>query len=419
MASMTAPACVWRMQCGLCGDKGLTPVLELTPTPPANAFVTESERGVAQACFPLELVQCERCSHVQLAHILDRYRLLGDPLDADAQLPMHQAHNAAWARELMQRCRAAEQSLVVDIGCNDGHLLSLFEDAGWRVHGVEPSVNVAGVAMERGIQTFPGFFQPAIAARIEEERGPARLVIARDLMSQTDDPRGFLEGVRMLLQPDGLFCFEVPSLGDLVADAGIDAITHLSLAYHSVQSLVRALKESGLELIAACRKKLHGGRLRGLARPLGGNAPIEPTVGAMLADERRLGLGEADTYRRLAARLATVRNQLTLLLESLRASGLRVAAYGAQPGATTLLYHLGLDARMIAFIADVSPLHQGRYMPGLHIPVVAPEELEACRPDVVVVLAWQDTKAIAARHPQFLAAGGRFLVPLPVPRLWE
>lgn len=414
---MSAPACAWRMGCGLCGDTHLTPVLELVPTPPANAFVAERALSEAQTCFPLELVLCEGCRHVQLAHILDRYRLLGDPLDADADRPEHQAHNIAWARQLMERCPAGEQPLVVDIGSNDGSLLKLFEDAGWRVQGVEPSVNVAGTAIGRGIQTYPGFFQPSIAARIEDERGQAQLVIAHALMSQTDDPRGFLEGVRMLLRPDGLFSFEVPSLQAIVADAGVDAITHLTLDYHSVAPLGRALSQSGLELIAVSRTRLHGGRLRGLARPLGGAAPVEASVAALLADERRLGLAEAESYRTLAHRLATIKNQLAVYLASAKAAGLRVAAYGAQAGATTLLYQLGLDAQVITFIAEGSPLQAGRYTPGLHIPVVAPSELDARRPDVVIVLAWQDAQAIAERYPEFQAGGGRFLCPLPVPAL--
>ncbi|MFZ1414224.1 MAG: class I SAM-dependent methyltransferase [Defluviicoccus sp.] len=414
---MSAPACAWRMCCGLCGDTHLTPVLELAPTPPANAFVSERALGEAQACFPLELVLCEGCRHVQLAHVLDRYRLLGDPLDADAGRPEHEAHNRAWARQLMERCPASEQALVVDIGSNDGSLLKLFEDAGWRVQGVEPSVNVAAVAMGRGIQTHPGFFQPSIAARIADERGQAQLVIAHELMSQTDDPSGFLEGVRMLLQPDGLFSFEVPSLHALVADAGIDMITHLTLDYHSIAPLVRALDQSGLELIAVSRTRLHGSRLRGLARPVNGTAPVEASVAALLVEERRMGLAEAETYRALASRLETIRNQLAVYLASAKTASLRVAAYGAQAGATTLLYQLGLDADVITFTADESPLHAGCYTPGLHIPVVASAELEARRPDVVIVLDWQDAKAIAARHPKFQAAGGRFLCPLPVPAL--
>ena len=417
LASMSAPACAWRMCCGLCGDTHLTPVLELVPTPPANAFVAERALDEVQACFPLELVLCESCRHVQLAHILDRYAMVGDAVDADTDWPEHQAHNLAWARELMERCCAPEQSLVIDIGCNDGSLLALFEDAGWRVQGVEPSVNVAGTAIGRGIDTYPGFFQPSIAARLEDERGPARLVIAHDLMSQTDDPSGFFEGVRMLLRPDGLFSFEVPSLHALVADAGVDMITHATLDYHSVAPLMRALNQNGLELITVTRTRLHGGRLRGMARPMGGLAPVEASVAALLADERRLGLAEADTYRKLASRLAAIRNQLAVYLDSAKTAGLRIAAYGAQAGATTLLYQLGLDADVITFIADASPLHTGGYTPGLHIPVVAAAELEARRPDVVVVLAWQDAQAIAAQHPDFEAAGGRFLSPLPVPTL--
>ena len=405
------------MGCGLCGDTRLTPVLELAPTPPANAFVSERALAEVQTCFPLELVLCEGCRHVQLAHILDRYRLLGDPLDADSGRPEHHAHNLAWAHQLMERCPASEQALVVDIGCNDGSLLKLFEDAGWRVQGVEPSVNVAGTAIGRGIRTFPGFFQPSVAARIEEERGRAQLVIAHELMSQTDDPRGFLEGVQALLQPDGLFSFEVPSLHGIVADAGVDTITHATLDYHSVAPLGRALGRCGLELIAVSRTRLHGGRLRGLAQPMGGAAPVEASVAALLADERRLGLAAAETYRTLANRLATIRNQLAVYLASAKTAGLRVAAYGAQAGATTLLYQLGLDADVITFVADESPLQAGRYTPGLHIPVVAPSELDARRPDVVIVLAWQDAQAIAAQHPGFQAAGGRFLCPLPVPAL--
>jgi hypothetical protein len=413
-----AGKCRWRMACALCAGRGLIPVLELAATPPATALVGESGLDRPQPRYPLELVLCETCGHVQLGHIVDRFEVLGRPVDPVAAVPAMVDHLHAAAAEAIDRFAGATNALAIDVGANDGTFLKAFERAGWRVQGIEASVNVAGAAIDDGIPTFPGFFMLSTAHRILEERGRATVVAARQPFVETEDADDFVAGVRLLLKPDGLFVFEVGALAALVETAGFDAVTHAALGYHSVAPLRRFFAARGMELIEVRRTPLGRGSLRGVVQHAGGPHRADGSVETMVADERRLALDDPAMFQRLARRIAMIKEQVAARIDTLTRDRRRLAGAGAGPGSTTLLHQLDIGRDVIDFIVDESPLRQGRFTPGLHIPVTAPETVEQRRPDVVMILAWPCSQAIVARHAGYREAGGRFLVPLPEPMLF-
>jgi SAM-dependent methyltransferase len=402
-----------RTTCRLCGSRILDRILSLVPTPLANAFVAAPERNDPQDRFPLDVFLCRDCGHVQLLDVVDPLRLFQRRRSPIQGLPLSVAYFEAYAGELMQRFRLAQDALIVEIGSNDGTMLRCLEDAGMRPQGVEPAVDLARDAIARGVPTFPGFFSPAIASRIEEERGRAAMVIAHSVFAHADDLNGLLEGVHQLLARDGIFVFEVDYLLDVVERRTIDTIRHENLDYHSVVPLVRFLHASDMELIGVKHVGGLAGRLRGYAQRLGGPHAADDSVAALCEKENRAALTEPTTFHKLAERIAALRDELTQMLAAVREQGGRVAGFGAPAKATTLLHQLGLGPEIIEFIVDDSPWKQGLYTPGLLIPVLPPEALYERRPDVVVVLSWDYAEDIVARHRAFRSDGGRFVIPLP------
>jgi hypothetical protein len=238
-------------------------------------------------------------------------------------------------------------------------------------------------------------------------------VTANNVFAHADDLAGIARGVRDLLAPDGLFLFEVSYLVDVYEKTLFDTIYHEHVSYHAVAPLRPFFAAQGLELIAVERVPTHGGSLRGVVQLAGGPRRPDGSVEELVALEGRLGLQEPAAFRAFAARIAERGRQLGELLGGLRAEGKRVAGFGAPAKATTLMYQFGLGRDAIDFIIDDSPLKQGLYSPGLHVPVRPPSAVAERRPDYLVVLAWNFADSIIAKNAAFRAAGGRFVVPLP------
>ena len=402
-----------RGSCRLCSGSDLTKVLALTPTPPANAFVTAAELSAPQPAFPLDVWLCNSCGHVQLLDVVDPRILYAHYVYVSGTSPVFVRHFDQYAQYVRSEFRPAPGSLVLDIGSNDGTLLRFFREAGQRVLGVEPAEEISEASRRAGIPTLTGFFSEELAQRILKENGPASVVTANNVIAHIDDLAAVMRGVAKLLAPDGVFVFEVSYLVDVLDKTLFDTIYHEHLDYHSVEPLVPFFASCGLQLIEALRVDSHGGSLRGVAQLAGGPRKVGASVAALIARERDWGLRSADTFRAFGARIARLGGELTALLGKLKREGKRIAGFGAPAKATTLLYHLGITPQLVDFIVDDSPLKQGRYTPGMHIPVVPAQALYDRKVDYTVILAWNFAEPIMQKHGAWHAGGGRFIVPLP------
>jgi len=402
-----------RSTCRLCGGTHLTLVLGLAPTPPANAFVPAADLDKPQERFPLDLFFCHDCAHVQLLDVVDPWVLFENYVYVSGTSPVFVRHFQAYADDVIARFRVPAGSLVVDVGSNDGTLLSCFAQAGMRVQGIDPARDIAAAATARGIPTIADFFTPALAADIRADKGAAKVVTANNVFAHVDDLTGVVDGIRAVLDDDGVFVFEVSYLVDVFEKTLFDTIYHEHLAYHSVQPLIRFLDANGMELIEALRVDSHGGSLRGVAQLQGGPNPVGQSVTDAVALERRLGLDKAETFLDFARDIDERKRQLGDLLRGLKADGKRIAGFGAPAKATTLLYHFDLGPDIIDFIIDDSPLKQGLFTPGMHIPVLPGSAIAERKPDYLVVLAWNFAQPIMEKNAGFREAGGKFIVPLP------
>ena len=403
-----------RDRCRLCRGAKLTKVLALTPTPPANAFVTADELAAPQETFPLDVWLCDGCGHVQLLDVVDPRILYAHYVYVSGTSPVFVRHFEQYAQYVRGTFGTPSGSLAVDIGSNDGTLLRFFKDAGHRVLGVEPAEEISEASRRAGIPTLTGFFSEALSERIVKEHGQAAVVTANNVIAHIDDLAGVMRGVAKLLAPDGVFVFEVSYLVDVLEKTLFDTIYHEHLDYHSVEPLVPFFRSCGLELIEALRVDSHGGSLRGVVQRAGGPRKAGASVAALIAAEHAMGLRNPETFRAFGARIAKVGSELTALLQELKREGKCIAGFGAPAKATTLLYHLGITPQLIDFIVDDSPLKQGRYTPGMHIPVLPAQALYERSADYAVILAWNFAEPIMKKHSAWRDAGGRFIVPLPI-----
>jgi len=406
-------ACQRRTTCRLCGGTSLGKVLSLAPTPPANAFVSEGQLDAAQATFPLDIFFCEDCHHVQMLDVVDPAVLFENYVYVSGTSPHFVKHFEDYAGFVIDTFAPEPGSQVLDIGSNDGTLLRFFKDAGFSVLGVDPAKKIAARATADGIETLTGFFGPVMASEIKAERGAFSVITANNVFAHIDDLGGVLDGVASLLEDDGVFVLEVSYLVDVFEKTLFDTIYHEHLAYHGVAPLVSFMRAHGMELIEAVRVDSHGGSLRAVARPAAGSRPVGASVAALVDLETKMGLGRAETYRDFGTRIDVLRAELSSLLRGLKEDGRSIAAFGAPAKATTLMYHFGIGADLIDFIVDDSPLKQGLFSPGMHIPVVPSEVLYDRKPDYVVVLAWNFAGPIMEKHQKYTQAGGHFIVPVP------
>ena len=405
--------CQRRTTCRLCSGSNLSEVLSLAPTPPANAFVSKDKLSQEQQTFPLDIFFCEDCHHVQLLDVVDPAVLFENYVYVSGTSPVFVKHFDDYASFIGNTYKPEPGSLVFDIGSNDGTLLKAFNKSGHRVLGVDPAKDIAAQASAQGIETINGFFSPAMADDIRARQGVASVITANNVFAHIDDLGGVVDGVESLLAEDGFFVFEVSYLVDVFEDTLFDTIYHEHLAYHTVGPLVAFMQAHGMELIGAERVSSHGGSLRVVAQRAGGARAVASSVGELVELEKNMGLDKAETYRDFGSRIDVLKAELFSLLMAKKAEGRTIAAFGAPAKATTLMYHFGIGPDVIDFIVDDSPLKQGLYSPGMHIPVVPSSAIYDKKPDDIVILAWNFADPIMEKHKAFLESGGRFIVPLP------
>tara|TARA_Y100001934_G_C12301089_1_gene749950 strand:- start:450 stop:1649 length:1200 start_codon:yes stop_codon:yes gene_type:complete len=392
----------------------MTQVLELCPTPPANAFVSKKFLSQSQPVFPLKLFFCESCSHVQLVDIVNPELLFKNYVYVSGTSPVFISHFHDYAETIIKSYVSnPEGQLVLDIGSNDGTLLKEFKKYGMRVLGVDPAQEISVKACNEGVETLNAFFTRKLAHQIRVDYGAAKVVTANNVFAHSDELIDITNGIHDLLAPDGVFVFEVSYLADVFQGTLFDTIYHEHLAYHSVKPLQHFFKKHGLEMIAAKRVKTHGGSLRGIVQLANGPREIDASIGAFIKEEADLGLHKASTLHSFGVRIGEIKEELRCVLKSLKEEGKTIGGFGAPAKATTLMHHFDIGPDIIDFIVDDSQLKQGLYSPGMHIPIIGSSAIYKKKPDVMLILAWNFSKSIMKDHREYLRRGGTFVVPLP------
>jgi SAM-dependent methyltransferase len=399
-----------RTRCRLCASDRLERVLCLTPTPLADAYVLPDEASKPQPVFPLDVFLCASCGYTGLLDVVRAEEIYPDYIYETASSLGLVAHFQQLADRLVGQLHLPAEALAVDIGSNDGALLRALKAHGLRVLGVDPARAIAAQATAAGVETMPSFFTQALGVQLRRERGPATLITANNIIANVDDLDDVVAGVRELLAPDGAFVFETAYLADLMANMVFDFIYHEHLSYFSVRPLASFFRRHGMQLTHVERTPTKGGSMRCTVQSA--DNPPQASVSEFIAAEEAAGLSGRQPFDRFSARIESARSDFQALLDGV---GGRVDGYGASATSTTLIYHFKMGPQLGALYDDYAA-KQGRLSPGLQLPVLPSSQLYQRRPGAVVVLAWRYFEPIQASHREYLAQGGRFLIPLPEPR---
>jgi hypothetical protein len=402
-----------RGDCRACGSRELEQFLELGPTPLANAFVNEPNQP--ETVYPLDVHFCPRCSLVQLLDVVDPEVLFRNYIYVTGTSPTMRRHFAEYADAVTREARLTPGDLVVEAASNDGTLLQCFRRRGIRTLGVEPAQNIAGLARQQGIDTLPEFFDFETARALRRSYGPARAVLANNVLAHVDDPLDFLRGGAELVRPGGWMIVEVPYLAEMLERLEYDTIYHEHLCYFSVTALLFLFGRAGLTVRKVERVNVHGGSLRVYGQAPRGAAEHASEVVEWAEREDAAGLHSAGRYHQFSEAVQENRTHLRALLRSLTSNGKRLGAYGAPAKGNTLLNYCRIGTEMLEFTVDQNPLKVGLYTPGRHVPVLQPEALLERRPDYTLLLAWNFTEEVLEQQQAYRERGGRFVVPIPEP----
>lgn len=402
-----------KLNCGICGSPNIDQVLDLGSMPLANAFVHEEDLLSPELSFPLAVNFCNNCSALQLSHVVNGEILFKNyHYETSASRPLVE-HLQALADEIVKKHTESPDDLVVEIGSNDGTLLSRIKDRS-RVLGVDPAENIAKIASKNGVPTIVDFFTRKVAKRIKLEMGEARVIVANNVMAHMDDIRSVFSAVKELLSPKGKFIFEVHWVGNLITKGGFDQIYHEHVYYHSLNALKFLTDSLGLVITDVALVPIHGESLRVY---VGREGASSQAVSNFLNREIEMGLIKKETYLTFSKKIESNKNKLLQLLDGLKKDGKKIFGYGASAKGNTLLNYFKIGPKVLDYITDTTKAKQGTYTPGARIPVVSPEILKNELPDYMFLLSWNYADVILEKEKDLREKGVKFIIAVPEVRI--
>ena len=400
-------------ECRVCGNSLTRTFVDLGMSPLCESYVSADNLDGVEKFYPLHVRICDSCLLVQLPEHVSGEDIFSDYAYFSSYSDSWVAHAKQYAEAMIARVGLGGDSLVTEVASNDGYLLQHFLAAGIPVLGVEPAANVAEVARAKGIRTEVQFLGVATGRAISDQYGRADLVAANNVFAHVPDIRGFAAGLRGLVKDTGLVTLEFPHLLRLMERRQYDTIYHEHFSYLSLLTSSRVLASAGLEVVDVEELDTHGGSLRVYARP--DESAGEPTtsVKAVLDKEESVGLHTVAGHEGFARQVLQIKSDLLgFLLEAAR-QGKSVAGYGAPGKGNTLLNHCGIRSDLLSYTVDRSPVKQGMFLPGTHIPIYGPERIAQTRPDYVLVLPWNLRDEISKQLEYVRSWGGQLVFPIP------
>ena len=398
--------------CRLCEEKNLELVVPLEPTPVAEKYLTKNQLNQKEIICPLDLYMCKSCGHVQLLDIIDPKFLYSDYTYSSGNSSGLVKHFKEYADNIVNKYKPKEGSLVVDVGSNDGTLLSFFKKNKLKVLGIDPAKEIAEKATSKGIKTLAEFMNLELSAKIKSEYGLAQIVTANNAFAHMDDLIEMLKSIRTLMLPDGIFVFEVSYLLDVIQKVLLGTIFHEHHSYHSLKPLIKFMKRYDMEIIDVERVTIQGGSLIGTAQLIGGPHKISSSVDKLIKLEEKYKLDNTETLSVFSSRMQKLKNKLRSMLANYKKQGKTIAGFGAARSGTTLITQMGIG-KMLDFIVDDNLEKQGKFTPGDHILVKPTSTIYEKKPDYLFILAWIHAKKIMRENKKYVDEGGHFIICFP------
>jgi len=409
-AGETLPAC------RSCGANGLRVFLELGQMPLPDALLHPEQVGGPEPRYPLDVAFCPSCSLVQILEEVEPEELFVDNyLYFSSFSEGLLRHSREHAFRLIEERGLGAESLVVELASNDGYLLKNFVERGVPVLGIDPAPDQAEAAEAAGVPTLREFFGADVARQLVAEGKRADVIVANNVMAHTPALNSFVEGMSILLADDGVATIENTYIKDLIDHTEFDTIYHEHFCYFSCTAVDTLMRRHGLALVRVEHfPTLQGGTLRWWVAH---SDAVEESARAFLAAEQAEGLTDFGYYEAFGGRVESIRTDLLRLLRGLKQDGKTIAAYGAAAKGSTLVNYVGVGPELVDFVVDRNVHKQGLHMPGTHLPIRDPAALLEERPDFVLLLAWNYKDEVMSQQPDYLAGGGRFIVPVPAPQI--
>jgi SAM-dependent methyltransferase len=404
--------------CRFCKQPLRDAFVDLGMSPLSNAYLSQGDLVKYEAFYPLHALLCRSCFLVQLLEYESPAELFEDYAYFSSYATSWLAHCKAYTEEMVARLGLGPQHRVVEIASNDGYLLQYFQEKKIPVLGIEPAKNVAAVAREKGIPTRTEFFGVETATQLVEERYQADLLLGNNVLAHVPDLNDFVGGMKILLKGKGTITMEFPHLLRLMRENQFDTIYHEHFSYLSLHTVRNVFKAHGLRIFDTQELSTHGGSLRIFACHEGENAKQETQrLFALLAKEEKGGLLRVETYTAFSKQVEKTKRALVKHLLEMKEAGQTVVGYGAAAKGNTLLNCCGISSDLVQYVVDKSPHKQGKFLPGTHLPIYAPDKIEETKPDYVLILPWNLKDEIMKELAFIKSWGGRFIVPIPEPRV--
>lgn len=401
--------------CRICGSRDYDLVLDFGNVALADAFLPSAAAIAQEQRYPLTLVLCRKCLHVQIKEVLDPKLLFSEYVWETGIPASIRRYCHEFADAVLGRVGAPVRPSIFEIGSNDGTMLKEFKSRGCDVVGVDPARNIAQKANAAGIPTVADFFCERVAHDLLAGHGRRDVVIARNVLAHVSDLHGLVAGMRLLLAGQGVAIVEVPHLLSTYRELQYDQVFHEHIGYHSLDSIVRLLAMHDLAVFDVEHPWIHGGSVRVYVAHAAAGRQVSAAVAPALAEEKAAGILDRAGWERFGDRVRTQKRLLREGLLSFRAAGKMVVGYGASGKGQSMIQFCELDEGLVKYVADKSTMKIGTLAPGSHIPIVSPERMRADPVDVVLLFAWNFAQEILEQEHVLRERGVQFLHPIPEP----
>ena len=407
MPSFTPP-------CRFCRAPLVHTFVDLGMSPLCQTMVEPGQLHQSEEFFPLHVRICDQCFLVQLQESVSPARIFNEYAYFSSYVDTLVEAARVYSDGMISRLGLGAQSLVIELASNDGYLLQHFVARGIPALGIEPAANVAAAAVAKGIPTLVKFFGTITAREVVAERGKADLLLGNNVLAHVPDLNDFVGGMAILLKPDGVITMEFPHLMRLMELNQFDTIYHEHFSYLNFTTVERVFAAHGLTLFDVEEISNHGGSLRIFARhTVDASKPVGARVAELRERETRAGLGKLDTYFAFAEKVWKTKTQLLEFLVDAKRRGKRIVGYGAPGKSVTLLNYCGIRTDFVDYLVDRNPYKQGKYLPGVRIPIHAPEMIRETKPDYLLILPWNISDEVMKYTAYLREWGGQWVVPIP------
>lgn len=404
-------------RCRMCKNTNITKFLDLGFSPPSDNFLTEDELNCQEIHYPLNVYVCNDCGLFQLGYVVPRELMFNENYPYESSMTKTgREHFISMGIEICKKFNLLPDSLVIDVGSNVGVLLSGFRSQGLRVLGIEPSSNIAKIAVENGIDTITEFFSSDLALKLLQQVGNASVITATNVFAHINDLNDFVKAADNLLTEDGIIVIEAPYLVNMLDNLEYDTIYHEHLSYLSLKPMVKFFKMFGMEVFDAEMQSIHGGSLRYFIGRVG-KRKVSENISKFLLLEEKHEIYSYERLKKFAKQVESHRNELNTLLSDLKRQDKRIVGVSAPAKGNTLLNYCKIGPEILDYITERSLLKIGKYTPGMHIPIYSDEMLLKDKPDYALILAWNFSEDIIRNNQQYRNNGGKFIVPIPHPQI--